>query len=521
MAMGQFIMRVAAAALLAGFAVPVAAAGHTASADARALHVLNRLGYGPRPGDIQRVEAMGIDRYIEQQLHPESIPIPDSLQRRLDALKTLHLDPVQLFLDYGPPQPRRGHRPDPQAIKQAQQQSRIILDQAVQARLLRAIESPRQLQQVMIDFWYNHFNVFAGKGLDHLWVGAYEEEAIRPYALGHFRDLLLATARHPAMLFYLDNWQNTAPGSPGARGRFDGINENYAREVMELHTLGVNGGYTQQDVIALAHILTGWGLRRGDRNADGQFGFNFDPRRHDYSDKIFLGHTIKGAGESEGERALDMLARSPVTARHVSYELAQYFVSDKPDPVLVNTLARRFLDSNGDIRAVLTTLFHSRQFWAGASFDSKFKTPYQYVVSAVRASGIQVTNFRPLYGELYQLGMPIYGCQTPDGYRNTRAAWLSPDAMMRRLSFATALAGGYLPIDRPPPEQKMTANTMGSMMPGKRTAARQKPIQPVDDWQLGQTLANQFSRRTLTALNDAPPGLRAGLILGSPEFMQR
>jgi len=506
--------------ILTSLASPATGASDAISADARALHVLNRLGFGPRPGDIRRVEAMGIDRYIDQQLRPESIPLPDLLKRQLDALDTLRLDPVQLFLEYGPPRPRRGHKPDVKAIKMAQQRSHIILEQAMQARLLRAIESPRQLQEVMVDFWYNHFNVYADKGLDHLWIGAYEQEAIRPYALGHFRDLLGATAKHPAMLFYLDNWQNTAPGSPGARGRFDGINENYAREVMELHTLGVNGGYTQQDVISLAHILTGWGLRRGNRNADGEFGFYFDPRRHDYSDKVFLGRTIKGSGEDEGEQALDMLARSPATARHISYELAQYFIADKPDPTLVHTLAQRYLETDGDIRALLKTLFHSRQFWASANFNNKFKTPYQYVTSSIRATGTQVTNFRPLYGILYQLGMPLYGCLTPDGYKNTQQAWLNPDAMTRRLSFATALASGHLPIDRPPPDRDSNANANGGMM--QRADARMKtPIQPADDWQLGQTLANQFSDRTLTALNDAPLALRAGLILGSPEFMQR
>ncbi len=513
-------MGVVLLAIFAWLGSPLAHANDTISTDARALHVLNRLGFGPRPGDIRRVEAMGIERYIDQQLHPESIPMPDSLKRRLQGYDTLKLDPVQLYLAYGPPRAQPGHRPDPQALKQARQRSRIILEQAQDARLLRAIESPRQLQEVLVDFWYNHFNVFAGKGMDHLWVGAYEQEAIRPYVLGHFRDLLDATARHPAMLFYLDNWLNTAPGLPGAHGRFDGINENYAREVMELHTLGVNGGYTQNDVISLAHILTGWGMRPGNRNADGQFGFYFDPRRHDFGDQIFLGHDIRGANEVEGEHALDMLARSPRTARHISYELAQYFVADHPDPALVNTLTQRFLNTDGDIREVLKTLFHSSQFWAKTNVNNKFKTPYQYVVSSVRATGMPVTNFRPLVGMLYQLGMPLYGCQTPNGYKNTQRAWLNPDAMNRRLGFATALASGRLPIDRPPPAANMVADAADGMVP-HTAPMRRKPIQPADDWQLGQTLANQFSDRTLTALNSAPPVLRAALILGSPEFMRR
>lgn len=498
----------------------------------RALHVLNRLGYGPRPGDLERVKAMGVERYIEEQLHPESIPLPEELKQKLARLDTLSMTPVELFKEYGPPVGRRGQKPDPQEIKARRQRARVILEQAVQARLVRAIESPRQLEETMVDFWFNHFNVFAGKGLDHLWVGAFEEEAIRPYALGRFRDLLEATARHPAMLFYLDNWMNTAPGSPGARGRFEGINENYARELMELHTLGVAGGYTQQDVIALAKILTGWGI--GPRNGKGgdEYGFRFDPRRHDYSDKVFLGHTIKGSGEHEVEQALDILASSPATARHVSYELAQYFVADHPDPALVEVLARRYSQTGGDIRAVLETLFHSKQFWDAKNFGNKFKTPYQYVISAIRATGEPVQNVRPIYGMLYQLGMPLYGCPTPDGYKNTRDAWLNPDAMTRRLSFATVLASGRLPLNRPMPEEGLRPAMLKGKM-GERTQAMNDArgpapdsssrgqAQPVDPGELALTLGNAFSKKTADAVAAAPGQLRAALILGSPEFMQR
>ena len=207
----------------------------------------------------------------------------------------------------------------------------------MKAHLMQAIESPRQLQEVMVDFWYNHFNVYAQKGLDHLWIGNYERQAIRPYVLGHFRDLLEATAKHPAMLFYLDNWQNVDPDSfvrQGAR-KSRGINENYARELMELHTLGVNGGYTQDDVIALARILTGWGFRgRPKVDPDHAFEFYFNGRHHDSNDKFFLGQTIEGNGQQEVEEALDILAQSPATAKHISFQLAQYFVADDPDPAL-------------------------------------------------------------------------------------------------------------------------------------------------------------------------------------------
>jgi uncharacterized protein (DUF1800 family) len=361
--------------------------------------------------------------------------------------------------------------------KALRQQSKVILEQAVQARILRALYEPRQLQEVLTAFWLNHFNVFAAKGLCHLWIGSFEQEAIRPYALGSFRDLLGATAKHPAMLFYLDNWQNTAPDAPGARGRFEGINENYARELLELHTLGVNGGYSQADVIALAHILTGWSIarpntgmsfnrpinsepnlnfsriwsnpwrpRRKKRDGRDRFttkqGFLFDPRRHDFAAQILLGHQIAGGGMEQGETALDILARSPATANHLSYELAQYFVADNPPPQLVRQMALRYLASDGNIRDVLQTLFSSPEFWDRRYYAAKFKTPYEFVISATRASGLPVANVRPLAGAMATLGMPLYGCQTPDGFKSTQQAWLSPDAMMTRISFATALGNG-------------------------------------------------------------------------------
>jgi uncharacterized protein (DUF1800 family) len=500
----------------------------------RPIHVLNRLAFGPRPGDIERVREMGVERYIQQQLHPDSIPIPPALGAQLAALDTLRMTPVELFLTYRPNQPGQP-KPDPEQVKAARQRARIVIQQAVQARLMRAIEDPRQLQEVMVDFWFNHFNVFAGKGLDYLWTGAFEQEAIRPYAMGRFRDLLGATARHPAMLFYLDNWLNTGPGTPGARGKFEGLNENYARELMELHTLGVNGGYTQRDVIELARIFTGWGLiNRGrprrlllwrwlrgpaaDDDAAIASGFYFDPRRHDFGTKVFLGHMIEGAGMSEGDKALDILAGSPATAHHIAYELAQYFVADDPPPALVRRLAGTFEDTGGDIRAVLDTLFHSPEFWNEKYYANRFKTPYQFVVSAVRATGVNPLNFRPLQGTLAQLGEPLYGCQTPDGYKFTQAAWLNPDAMMRRLSFATALGNGRLPLAAPPPDEPDD----GAIKPA--AAASGPPpgaFTPPDPYELAATVGNSFTHQTATAVRTAAPPLRAALILGSPEFMMR
>jgi uncharacterized protein (DUF1800 family) len=517
----------------------------------RPLHVLNRLAFGPGPGDLATVERIGAERWIEQQLNRGVHPQPDGLTRQLAELETLRLTPVELFMQYGPPQgARRGQIKNDRAggseqgaaesatRGQNKRAARIVVQQAMRARLYRAVAAPNQLHEVMTTFWFNHFNVFAGKGLDYLWIGAYEEQAIRPHALGRFRDLLGATAKHPAMLFYLDNWRNTAPDSPGSRGRFEGINENYARELMELHTLGVNGGYSQQDVIALAHILTGWGIVRREKPAGSGFwrprwrfgagevrtrdGFFFDPSRHDFTAKRLLGETIPGNGINEGERALDLLARHPATARHLSYQLAQYFVADNPPPALVERMATRYRASDGAIRDVLETLFASPEFWDQRYYAAKFKTPYEFVVSAARATGVPVRNPRPLINTMAGLGMPLYGCQTPDGYKNTQDAWLNPEAMMMRLSFATALGAGRLPLVRPVADFDDDDNAGGAIRPvGKPAddpAARPAPPDPAV---LAMTLGDLFSSRTAAAVEAAPDKLRAPLILGSPEFMMR
>jgi uncharacterized protein (DUF1800 family) len=470
------------------FALGLALPSNAATPDRlKILHALNRISLGIRPGDVERVESMGLERYIQTQLSPAQEPIPPTLAQQLLQFNTLRMSPLQLQQTYD----QRTKDATPEERKTYQQGLRKVMQEAVQARLLRATESPRQLEEVMTEFWFNHFNVFANKGQDRLWVGSYEETAIRPHVLGKFRTLLEATARHPAMLFYLDNWQNTAPGSKGARGRFQGLNENYARELMELHTLGVDGGYTQKDVTTLAKILTGWGIRQGKRAnrqaGKDESGFYFNANRHDFSDKVFLGRNIKGGGEAEVEAALDMLAKSPITAKHISYKLAQYFVADQPPTALVDQLTQRYLKTDGDIRAVLETLFKSADFWNPRVYGAKFKTPYQYTISAFRATETDVRDNKLAVNTLQQLGMPLYGCQTPDGYKNTQAAWLNPDSMTRRLSFATSLA----------------------------------KAKPLDTAQLTRALGNPFSAQTAAAIATSPPQLQPALILGSPEFMHR
>jgi uncharacterized protein (DUF1800 family) len=518
----------------------------------RLSHALNRLAFGPCPGDIERVSQIGVERYIREQLDPQPIPEPPDLVRRVAALATLHMTPAELFETFQ--FPVRQAKGDKDAQKQARLRARVILQEATEGRLMRAIYGPRQLQEVMTAFWFNHFNVFAGKGLCHLWIGAYEQEAIRPHTMGRFRDLLGATAKHPAMLFYLDNWQNTGPNSPERRGKFEGINENYARELMELHTLGVNGGYTQADVTALAHILTGWGLQKfgqarmqtgngvmGPKRwqlwqlrrrlllpgaVSTEYGFYFDPNRHDFNDQVFLGRTYPGSGGvAAGEAALDTLAHSAATARHLSYQLAQYFVTDNPPETLVTRMAERFESTDGDIRATLETLFFSPEFWDERYSGAKFKTPYDYVISSVRLTGVPyITNYRPLFGAMTLLGMPPYRHETPDGYANTRDAWLNPEAMMIRLSFATALGQGHLPLLAPPFEEGSSGPvTIKDGLSGStvtHTGASQK-MNPPEPLELVAATGGALSANTHQAIQAAPAQLRSALILGSPEFMMR
>ncbi len=515
--LGRFALGIAA------MACACAASAAQSPGEQAALHVLNRLGYGPRPGDVARVMQIGVDRYIDQQLDPAALPIPADVQQTLRSLTTRQMPTGELIAQFR----RVNQAADPEAAKRERREltRQVAADNSL-ARLTRALDSPRQLEEVMVDFWYNHFNVFAGKGLDVVLVGDYEEQAIRPHVLGHFRDLLGATARHPAMLFYLDNWLSVAPGSqavnPNPQARRNGLNENYARELMELHTLGVDAGYSQKDVTELARMLTGWTFAPGVQTR-GNAVFRFDERRHDTGDKIWLGHRVASRGQAEGEWALDVLASHPATARHISTKLAQYFVADVPPAALVDSLSRRFLDTQGDIRAVLGTLFKSREFRDAAQAGSKFKTPYHYVLSAARAADLKITNVAPLQGILYQLGMPLYGCQTPDGYKNTESAWLNGEAMTRRLNFATALAAGGLPLTAPRDMQAAPGmgRQMEKMTDAERGAARRYASAPVDANALQTTLGSQLSPRTLQTVASADPALRAALIIGSPDFMRR
>ena len=486
----------------------------------QASHVLNRLGFGPRPGDLERVLQMGVGRYIDAQLDPASVPLPETLTQQLGALELTGQGAGRTLSDFLAVRQMVKGEDDAARQKRRDVVTRITV-QTAQARLLRAIGSPRQLEEVMVDFWFNHFNVFSGKGLDRALVNSYERDAIRPNAMGRFRDLLGATAKHPAMLFYLDNWTSigadvvpgTRPGA-GPKARASGLNENYARELMELHTIGVDGGYSQKDVTELARMLTGWSFEPRALVREEQ-GFRFDAARHDVGAKEWLGYHVDAAGQREGEFALDILAAHPATAQRVSYQLAQYFVQDAPPPALVARLAKRFVDSGGDIRAVLRTLFASPEFMAPAAFGAKFKTPYQFVVSAVRVTGLPVGGVRSLMATLNQLGMPLYGWPTPDGYKNTQAAWLNPDAITRRIGFANTLASGRLALFDAPGSGTSTG------APAAEAGETPAGAAPVDAALLLDSLGGAMSAQTVAIAARNPLPLRASMLLGSPDFMQR
>ena len=463
--------------------------------NAKIRHILDRLSFGATPETIQQVQSKGIEAYIQTQLVPESITESSKLNKYLAKFDLIQMNPGELWQKFARNQiklrqPEISTADIAKLRKQNHNHKIKVRRQTVEANLLRAIHSNRQLQEIMVGFWFNHFNVFADKKVVSFWLADYEND-LRTHALGNFRDLLEVTAHHPAMLIYLDNELNTAPNSPGVRGRYKGLNENYARELMELHTLGVDGGYTQDDVETLARILTGWGVDRTNKKGD-ENGFFFYANRHDRSDKVFLGHKILGGGVEEGEKALDILAEHPATANFISYKLAQYFVADQPPSSLVDSLAQQFLDSKGDIKVVMDTLIHSPEFNDPQYYGQKFKTPYQYLVSLIRISGIKQPNLKRVDGMLQQLAMPPYRCQTPDGYKNTEDAWLNPDAMLRRVSFATAIANGALDRES-----------------------------SVDVARIRQSLGNDFSAQTQAVIDNNPSRLRTALMLGSPEAMYR
>jgi uncharacterized protein (DUF1800 family) len=611
--------------------------------DEAIFEALNRLGFGPHPGDLEHVKEMGLQKWIDQQLHPDSID-DSALDARLQRFPTLKMSSAKLLDEFPEPQlaARREGISVEQYRKEQQERMRSAMQSSIQgdtqseppsdsmggtqgsvpsdlqmadamhmpnfeamdndlnsippkdkgqgkgqgalgnrminyeqvrlpqrivaelsmAKITRAVYSDRQLQEMMVDFWYNHFNVFADKGADRWLITEYERDAIRPHAMGKFRDLLGATAKSPAMLFYLDNWLSADPvawqklqqeqqdrrqmrggpfggprfpqGRPGANGNPNdpnanakqkqerGLNENYGRELMELHTLGVDGGYTQDDVINVAKAFTGWSIRQPRRDPE----FFFEERLHDSSVKTVLGHQIHEGGMKDGEEVLDILARDPHTAHHISFELAQRFVSDNPPAALVDRMAQTFLKSDGDIREVLRTMIYSPEFWSKEAYRAKIKTPFELVASATRAVGAEVGIPLLLVQWTSRIGQPLYQCEPPTGYSDKSDAWVNTGALLSRMNFSLTLTsnrlrGAQVDID----------SLFGSDTAANPHATLDRAIQVLLGGQ-----ASQETRDTLEKQLDDPQILQAalddkvkqvnaamiaGLVLGSPEFQRR
>jgi uncharacterized protein (DUF1800 family) len=566
--------------------------------DEAIMHAMNRLAYGPRPGDVEYVRKLGLEKWIDQQLQPNSLD-DSALDTRLQRYPTIRMSSKELLETF--PNADQGAKKlgitkeqfeEKQKAKQQDALAQVIetgnqnLDKAQQqlaklqgpnrilaelsmAKVDRAIYSNRQLEAVMEDFWFNHFNVFANKGDDKWLVTSYVRDTIRPHTLGKFDDLLVATAKSPAMLFYLDNYLSADPaavarnqqlkamrqgryqggfagGSMPTPGTFpgpatgpaanaanpnanaaknkkdSGLNENYGREVMELHTVGVDGGYTQQDVVQMAECLTGWTIHEPRKDPE----FFFDEKIHGEGKKVVMGRTFNYGGEKDGEEALKMLANSPKTANFVSSELARHFVSDTPPPALVNRMAQSFESSGGDIRTVLKTMIYSPEFWSRETYRAKVKTPFELVATTARAMDAEVTITLPLSQWVGRMGEPLFLCQPPTGYSDKAETWVNAGALLNRLNFALTFAG-----------DKMNGATvdlktvLGDDALRDPDAALARSVQIFLDGQIApttqETLAGHLKDPQIlqASLDDqvqeVNQGLIVGLVLGTPEFQRR
>ncbi len=462
-------------------------------------HVLSRLSFGTRPGDMEAVQKLGLKKWIDQQLNPQSIPENPALEATLAKMPSLAMSTEALVLNYPTPQVltavaigRMKMPEDPQLKdtyerlsqrykarierkktkdeeeeeaarkgiedrlrrrvgamsteersealrKLAPQQA--VASELTEAKIYRAVQSERQLNEVLADFWFNHFNVFLDKGADKWLTTAYERDAIRPHVLGRFSDMVRATAQSPAMLFYLDNWTSVAPAAVRARARTRGINENYARELMELHTLGVDGGYSQKDVQEVARCFTGWTIDEPNRGGK----FRFAERVHDKGEKVVLGVTIPaGGGIEDGLKVIEILSAHPSTAKFISRKLAQRFVADEPPAALIDRMANTYQKTSGDLKAVMKTMIESREFMSAGAYKSKMKSPLEMVAGALRATGATLTNTLPAAQAIAQMGQPLYRKQEPTGYSNNGEEWLNSAGLLARINFSVALSENKL-----------------------------------------------------------------------------
>ena len=505
--------------------------------DRQIVHALNRLTYGARPGDIERVRAVGLSAWIDRQLRPQTID--DAVaERALAELTTLRMPIADLLREYPRPDPGVREKIASGAMTPREMQELYPMEkrpfritaELQAAKVIRAVTSERQLEEVMVDFWFNHFNVFAYKGDLRWYVSTYEREAIRPHALGKFPDLVRATARHPAMLYYLDNWVSArhgfvVPVGPN-RGRKAGLNENYARELMELHTLGVDGGYTQQDVTEVARAFTGWTIDRP--RTGGRFVFR--PTMHDTGEKLVVGHRIPaGGGQGDGERAIEILTRHPSTARFIAAKLVRRFVADAPPPALVDRVAAAYSSTDGDIPAMLRVIVASPEFNGADAYRAKIKKPFEFVASAVRVLGgrVEAQGAAALARATAEIGEPLYLAQPPTGYADRADAWVNAGALLARMNFALALTSGRYPnvrIELP--------TLVAEADPRSPPAVLDRLLATIVADQAGAAtravLAAQLADPQITRLStdDRGPASTdvaklAALVIGSPEFQRR
>lgn len=495
-------------AALAAFTVSSANAAELKAAD---FALMDRLTWGITPSGAEHFRAVGADRWVEEQLHPQaSLTLPPQVQSQIEAMPDVHKLPFDIAVSFDQQAKSANGVADPDQKRAAQQVYQQAMNdrgrQTAARTILRALYAPDQLRERMVWFWFNHFNIHLYKANIRILVGDYEDRAIRPYAMGRFRDLLSATLHHPAMLRYLDNADN-------AVGH---LNENYAREIMELHTMGVGSGYTQADVEQLARILTGVGIDVNPENPKlkpelqsqlvREGAFEFNPARHDFGDKMFLGHPIKGRGLAEVDEALDILCRQPATATHISQKLATYFVSDSPPAALVARMAQTFQKTDGDLTAVLSTMVHAPEFTASLKSGTKFKDSVQYVMSAVRMAydSKVILNTTPVQNWLNRLAEGLFNHQTPDGYPLTSATWNSPGQMMVRFEIARQIGSG----------------SAGLFKPELPNATDQPAFPLIQNALFFDSMRQTMSPATLAALDQAvSPQDWNTLFLSSPEFM--
>lgn len=510
------------------------------SEEKRALHALRRLSYGPSPRDWEQVRRLGVARWVALQLHPERTP-DTALASSLEPLDTLSLSTEELMARYPPlrqqarelgvPLETREDRRELREMLGADALPRRVSTDLMAQKLIRAVESQHQLQEVLVDFWFNHFNVSAEKGPVRWMITSYERDAIRPHVFGRFRDLLGATARHPAMLFYLDNWTSVRDGfeprrrsgqAPAFRKNARGLNENYARELLELHTLGVDGGYTQQDVREVARAFTGWSLDRP-RVAPA---FVFRDDAHDPDGKTVLGQALPlGGGVKDGERVLDLLARHPSTARFLATKLARKFVSDEPPAALVDRLAQVFLSTDGDLRAVYTALFTSPEFWSGEAWGAKTKTPLELVASSIRALGGTTNGGPPLAHAVERMGEPLYRAPAPTGFPEHAAPWVNAGALVVRLNFALALASDRVrgtDVDVMTLGPTPASQDAGALVDALALRLLYEPLSAQTRATLLAALAPGEDERVDDGeLRPVDVRRAVGLLLGSPEFQKQ